>query len=296
MVMWDRKSLLSASQFSRADVEGIISLASRLRQKPERLCSGKILVNIFFESSTRTEKSFQAAMYRLGGSVISHKDAGSSREKGETKRDTIRILSSYADIAVIRDNESGKMEEYTKASGVPVISGGDGSNEHPTQMLTDAFTIKEEIGRLDNIKVAFIGDLKYGRTVHSLMRLLAKFSGNELFSISPASLALPEDMRSMGAGRYDISELKAALAETKPDVVYCTRIQKERLNGEQGSYVVDSQLLSVLPAHCRIMHPLPRINEMNVEIDTDMRVIPFIQAANGVPVRMAIIAAMLGAA
>ncbi|MBI4014351.1 MAG: aspartate carbamoyltransferase catalytic subunit [Candidatus Aenigmarchaeota archaeon] len=294
--MWDRKSLLSASQFSRSDVEEIISLASRLKQKPERLCSGKILANIFFEPSTRTEKSFQAAMYRLGGSVISHKDAGSSREKGETKKDTIRILSSYADIAVIRDNESGRMQEYTKAAGVPVISGGDGSNEHPTQMLTDAFTIKEEIGRLDNLKVAFIGDLKYGRTVHSLMQLLSKFSGNEIFSIAPASLSLPSDMKSMEAGRYDISQLREALAETKPDAVYCTRIQKERLNGEKGSYVVDSTLLSVLPPHCRIMHPLPRVNEMNVEIDADKRVIPFVQAANGVPVRMAIIAKMLGGA
>ncbi|MBI4019282.1 MAG: aspartate carbamoyltransferase [Candidatus Aenigmarchaeota archaeon] len=293
--MWDRNSLVSVTQLSRSDIEEILSVASSFVREPRELCKGKILANIFFEPSTRTEKSFQSAMYRLGGQVLTHKDAGSSREKGETKEDTIRILAGYADIAVIRDDEEGQIMRYAALAGVPAINAGDGSNEHPTQSLLDAFTIMQEHGRLENLRIAFLGDLKYGRTVHSLMKVLSLFPGNEMYSITPSSLTLPAEMRFIEAGHYDVENMEKALNEIKPDVVYCTRVQKERLKGEKGSYIMHREILEALPTTCRVLHPLPRSNEINADMDSDPRVIPFKQARNGVPVRMAVISMMLKA-
>lgn len=289
--MWDRLSLLSVDQISREDAEEIISLSSRMKASDS--CRGKILANIFFEPSTRTEKSFQSAMYRLGGQVITHRDIGSSREKGETKDDTIRVLASYADIAVIRDDEKGRMKEYSDMAGIPIINGGDGSNEHPTQTLLDMFTIKDEIGRLDNLKVVFIGDLKYSRSIHTIMKMLSKFSGNKLYTISPHELMLPEGMREIQAESYFIEQMKDALKRIQPEVIYCNRIQKERLQGEKGSYVIDNGILQILPGSSIIMNPLPRAGELSIEIDSDKRFVAFKQAGNGVAVRMALLSMML---
>ena len=292
--MWDRKSLASVAQLSRSDIEEILSVASSFAREPRESCKGGILANIFFEPSTRTEKSFQAAMYRLGGQVITHKDAGSSREKGETKEDTIRILAGYADIAVIRDNEEGKMQAYSKIAGVPVINAGDGSNEHPTQTLLDMFTIMEQTGRLDGLKVAFVGDMKYSRTIHSLMRSLSKFDGNELYSVHAEGLSAPEKMKSMFKGSYPVSRMKEVLKGISPDVVYCNRVQKERLKGEGAEcYTIDRDVMAVLPERCMIMDPLPRVGNISAEIDGDKRAAYFRQARNGVPVRMAVISMML---
>lgn len=294
--MWDRKSLLSASQFSRADVEEMISLASRFKQKTERLCNGKILANIFFEPSTRTEKSFQAAMYRLGGNVISHKDAGSSREKGETKNDTIRILSSYADIAVIRDSEEGKTQEYADIAGIPVINAGDGGNEHPSQMLLDAFTIKENVGRLDDLKVLFVGDMRHSRTIRSLIKILSKFRNNAMYGVHIGDSGISGDIEKLVKKVSPVSSLRGMIEELSPDVVYCNRIQKERLKGETASsYMIDGGVVEIMPENCILMDPLPRVGNMDPRIDSDSRAAYFKQAANGVPMRMAIIAEMLKA-
>jgi|SRR3989344_1491624 len=291
--MWDRKSLISVDQLSRSDIEKILSVADSLSGGPSDACKGKILANIFFEPSTRTEKSFQAAMYRLGGQVIAHKDSGSSREKGETKEDTIRVLSGYADIAVIRDDEEGKMARYAALAGVSVINAGDGSNEHPTQTLLDAFTILKERGRLDNLKIVFVGDLKYSRTIHSLMKTLSKFSGNRLYGIYPGPLSLPESMKPLVQSLHSVDEMKQALKEMQPDVIYSNRVQEERLHGEKANYLIDKSILEAIPEDCILMNPLPRAGELSVEIDSDKRVIPFKQAKNGIPVRMALLSMMI---
>ncbi len=296
--MWDKRSLISIDSLSRSDIEFILDASRRLepfsmKGKRLRVCEGEILANVFFEPSTRTDKSFQAAMYRLGGGVIAHKDAGSSREKGESKLDTLHTLQQYSDIMVIRDPEIDSVGRYADSVNIPLINAGDGSNEHPTQALLDLYTILKEVGRLENLSVVFAGDLKFGRTVHSLIKALRKFSGNRFFGVSPESLGMPYELMGGDCKEINFEEV----AGIKPDIVYATRIQKERMvswEGEKFSYEINMEVLNNLPPYTKIMHPLPRVNELNPEIDSDSRVIPFKQVKNGMIVRMAILAIMLG--
>jgi aspartate carbamoyltransferase catalytic subunit len=287
--------LISISSLSKDEIELILRCAELLEPfsgKGNKLdvCKGEILGLLFFEPSTRTEKSFQSAMYRLGGDVIVHKDAGSSREKGESKIDTIKVIEQYCDILVIRDTQLGSVSSYAGLSHIPVINAGDGAGEHPTQALLDLYTIKKEIGRLDNLRVVFTGDLKYGRTVHSLIKALRKFSGNMFYGTSPKPLGLSEELKGNDYEEIGIAEL----SQVQPDVIYATRIQKERLGYPASfSYEINNKILETLPSKTRIMHPLPRVDELNPEIDSDPRVVPFKQVRHGLTTRMAILALML---
>ncbi|MBI2971059.1 MAG: aspartate carbamoyltransferase [Candidatus Aenigmarchaeota archaeon] len=295
--MWDKKKLLTIDELSRKDIELILETSGILEPHASKgklqLCRGEILANVFFEPSTRTEKSFQAAMHRLGGDVIMHKDPGSSREKGESKLDTLRVLEQYSDIMAVRDPETYSLQQYAETLALPIINAGDGSNEHPTQALLDLYTVLKEKGSMENLSIVFTGDLKFGRTVHSLIKALRKFPGNRFFGISPETLELPVDLK---GGDYE-EILFEDMYGIRPDIVYATRIQKERMvswAGEKFSYEINNDVLRKLPSTARIMHPLPRVNELNPEIDSDPRVIPFKQVKYGMVVRMALLALMLG--
>ncbi len=294
--MWSKKDLISIDEISRQDIEFVLRCAKILEPLSGRgnklgMCRGEIATLAFFEPSTRTEKSFQSAMYTLGGDVILHKDTGSSREKGETKADTLRTLEQYSDIIVIRDPESNSVAHYADLLDVPVINAGDGSNEHPTQTLFDLYTIKKEVGRLEGLKILFIGDLRYGRTVHSLIKASRKFSGNTFFGISPETLSLPEQLKGNDFQETSMEEFPIL----EPDIIYATRIQKERIAGKEDfSYEINRKTLEALPQKTKIMHPLPRVGELNPEIDSDHRFLPFKQARCALQTRMAILALMLG--
>jgi len=290
--MWNKKNLLSVDQLSRADIEFILNCAKILEPLSGRgnklnICKGEILAEIFFEPSTRTEKSFQAAMYTLGGDVITHKNIGSSVEKGETKADTVKIMEQYSDIIAVRDPEELTVKKYADLVNIPLINAGDGSNEHPSQALLDLYTINKEIGKLDDITIVFMADLKYGRAVHSLIKALRKFSSNKIYGISPKGLELP------GIETISIEELK----KIRPDILYVTRIQRERIPPEEKdkfSFRVDSRVLNMLPNNTKVMHVMPRIDEMDPALDNDKRIILFKQARHGLHTRMAIISILMG--
>ncbi len=263
----------------------------------------RILATLFFEPSTRTRMSFESAMLRLGGSVISMADAkSSSAAKGESLGDTARIVSSYCDIIVTRHPEPGSAQTIAEAASVPVINAGAGHNEHPTQALTDLFCLRRHKKTLEGLRVGLCGDLKYGRTVHSLAPALARF-GCELVFISPPALAMPEEVTAEvqelgGAEPQATDDLAGALDGL--DMLYMTRIQQERLadpaDYEQykGVYVLDKKLMKKAPEDMLVLHPLPRVDEIAPEIDDDPRAVYFEQARGGVPVRMALIALLLG--
>lgn len=290
--MWDKKHLLDIESLSREDIEFIIKCTELLEPYSTKgnnldICKGEILINAFFEPSTRTEMSFATAMHALGGNVQSFKSGGSSIEKGENKEDTIRILEQYCDIIVIRDPGIGSVKNYARSVNIPIINAGDGSSGHPTQALMDLYTIKKEIGRLDDIKLVFMADLKYARTVHSLREAIEKFKNNKIYGIAPKGLE-SEDIE-----MTTIDELK----DIKPDVFYITRVQKERIPTEQRtnlSFRFDSKILDTLPTNTKVMHAMPRVDEMDLSLDNDPRVIPFKQARYGVQTRMAILALYLG--
>ncbi|MFH0832217.1 MAG: aspartate carbamoyltransferase [Candidatus Aenigmatarchaeota archaeon] len=292
--MWNRKDILSVDELSRKDIEFILDCAKILEPFSGRgnkldLCRGEILITAFFEPSTRTEMSFTTAMHTLGGDVQNFKPIGSSLEKGESKEDTVRILEQYCDILAIRDPGAGSVKKYADLVNVPVINAGDGSDQHPTQAMLDLYTIKKEFGRLDDLVIVFTGDLKFGRTVHSLIKALRKFNNNRFFGISPKGLEMPEYLKNGDYTEIDI------VGDLDPDVIYATRIQKERMPaGSDFKYEINKKFLDLLPAKTRIMHPLPRVGELNPEIDDDPRFIPFKQARHGVHVRMAILAILLG--
>ncbi|GAC1483345.1 MAG: aspartate carbamoyltransferase [Candidatus Dormibacteria bacterium] len=260
---------------------------------------GRILATVFYEPSTRTRFSFESAMLRLGGQVISAESAAkaSSASKGESLEDTIRIIGAYADGIVLRHSETGAAERAAAVAEVPVVNAGDGTGQHPTQALLDLYTIKKELGRLDRLRVGMVGDLRHGRTVRSLALLLAMFPGNELTLVSPASLAMGEDVLSALASRgVRYSEIDR-LGDVVPrlDVLYQTRIQAERFPSDaeyehhRGVYVVDQELMRRLPDHAILMHPLPRVGEIDVAVDADPRAAYFRQAKNGLVVRMAVL-------
>ena len=304
-----RKHILSVKQFTRSDVEYIFTIAEEMRTMVERvgtfdLLKGKVLANLFYEPSTRTASSFTAAMERLGGSVIPINEVRySSVSKGESLPDTVRTLECYADVIVLRHNETGAAKTASEFLRKPLINAGDGAGEHPTQALLDLFTIKEEIGSIDGLTITMLGDLKYGRTVHSLSRLLTMFKVKVRY-VSPEILRVPEHLRQeLKEGELNFTEhtnLDEVLAET--DVLYVTRVQKERFtdmteyDSVKGAYVITPETMAGAKQRMVLMHPLPRVGEITMDVDADPRAAYFRQMEYGMYVRMALLAMVLGKA
>jgi aspartate carbamoyltransferase len=307
---WYGKDILSVNQFSREDLEYIFAVAHEMRTMVERvgtfdLLKGKILANLFYEPSTRTSSSFTSAMERLGGSVIPINEVKySSVTKGESLVDTVRTLECYADVIVLRHPETGSAAVAAKAARKPVINAGDGTGEHPTQALLDTFTIREELGRLDKLNVTMLGDLKYGRTVHSLARLLTRFDDIRLDYVAPDILRMPREvMEEVGARKVPQTEHESlAKALPKTDVLYVTRVQKERFEDPaayenvKGVYVIDPGVMKAAKQDMIVMHPLPRVTEISMDFDDDPRAAYFRQMEYGLYVRMALLAIVLGKA
>jgi aspartate carbamoyltransferase len=303
------KDILSVRQFSRQDLNYIFGVAHEMREMVARvgtfdLLKGKILANLFYEPSTRTSSSFTSAMERLGGSVIPINEVSySSVTKGESLPDTVRTLECYADIIVLRHPEVGASTLAAKYARKPIINAGDGVGEHPTQALLDLFTIVEELGRVDGLTVTMLGDLKYGRTVHSLARLLSLYSVR-LNYVSPDILRMPkeiiEELNELGAQQAEFKTLDYVLPET--DVLYVTRVQKERFEdpsdyvGVRDAYIIGPETLLTAKEQMIIMHPLPRVGEISMEIDDDPRAAYFRQMEYGLYVRMALLAMIFGKA
>jgi aspartate carbamoyltransferase len=306
---WYGKDILSVKQFTRTDLEYVFAVAHEMRVMVERvgtfdLLKGKILANIFYEPSTRTSSSFIAAMQRLGGSVVSINEVRySSVAKGESLPDTIKTLECYADVIVIRHPEVGSAAIAAEAARKPVINAGDGVGEHPTQALLDAFTLHEELGQMDNLTVTMLGDLKYGRTVHSLSRLLSLYNAR-LHYVSPDILRMPPEiiaeLRDKGIAQAEHRTLDKILPET--DVLYVTRVQRERFESAEvydsvkAAYVVGAELMKKAKERMIVLHPLPRVNEISVDFDGDPRAAYFRQMEYGLYVRMALLAMVLGKA
>ena len=308
---WYGKDIISVKQFKREDLEYVFGVAHEMRGMVERvgtfdLLKGKILANLFYEPSTRTSSSFTAAMERLGGSVIPINEVRySSVTKGESLPDTVRTLESYADVIVLRHPETGSAAIAAQAARKPVINAGDGVGEHPTQALLDTFTIFEELGagRIDGLTVTMLGDLKYGRTVHSLARLLSLYKV-KLNYVSPDILRTPKEVMDEVAAKKipqaEFSSLEKILPET--DVLYVTRVQKERFEDPadyekvKGAYVIDPAIMKSAKKDMIVMHPLPRVGEISVDFDDDPRAAYFRQMEYGLYVRMALLAMVLGKA
>lgn len=293
--------MISIGDLSRQDLEWILQIAQKLDRNPEPdLLKGSILATCFFEPSTRTRLSFETAMLRGGGSVIGFSDAAStSAKKGESLLDTMRVIGSYADIIAIRHPQEGSARLAADATDKPVINAGDGANQHPTQTLVDLYSIIATQGRIESLHIGIAGDLKFGRTVHSLCQALAHF-GVRLYFLSPESLTLPDSTR-QGIKKRGIkfsfhNELEEVLP--KLDLLYMTRIQKERFSmlGEpfENPCILRKMHLENVKPNFRILHPLPRVDEIEVAIDETPYAYYFQQAAHGVPVRMALLALLLG--
>ena len=301
--------ILAVAQFTQTDLVYVFSVAEEMRTMVERvgtfdLLKGKILANVFYEPSTRTSSSFTAAMERLGGSVIPISEVKfSSVAKGESLIDTVRTLQCYSDVIVLRHPETGAAATAARYLRKPLINAGDGTGEHPTQALLDLFTIQEELGRLEGLTVTLLGDLKYGRTVHSLARLLRLY-GARLNYVAPEILRMPQavidELNQAGVEQHEYAGLNEVLGQT--DVLYVTRVQKERFENPQDyesvkdAYVITPKILERAKSHMVLMHPLPRVNEISVEVDDDPRAAYFRQMEYGLYVRMALLAMVLGKA
>ncbi len=303
------KDILSVAQFDRDDLRYIFAVAEAMRTMVAHigtfdLLKGKILANLFYEPSTRTSSSFIAAMERLGGSVIAINEVRySSVAKGESLPDTVRTLECYADVIVLRHPQTGAAEIAAQAARKPIINAGDGIGEHPTQALLDLFTIQEELGRIDGLTVTMLGDLKYGRTVHSLARLLSLFDV-KLNYVSPEVLRMPsalmEEIAAKGIPQCETPHLDEVIG--KSDVLYVTRVQKERFEDLElyervkDYYVITPETMRRAKPHMALMHPLPRVGEISPAVDDDPRAAYFRQMEYGMYVRMALLAMVLGKA
>lgn len=303
------QDILSVSQFSRDNLDYIFGVAHEMQVLVERfgsadLLQGKILANLFYEPSTRTSSSFMAAMLRLGGQIIPINNVQySSVTKGESLPDTVRTLECYADVIVLRHPEVGAAATAAHYATKPIINAGDGVGEHPTQALLDIFTIVQELERLDGLRVAMVGDLKYGRTVHSLTKLLSNYNVEFVF-VNPDILPMPADVlqvvENKGLSFQQTTDVHAVISDV--DVLYVTRVQKERFTDMaqydrvKDHYVVDEELMTHAKERMVVMHPLPRLNEISYAIDTDPRAAYFRQMRNGMFIRMALLAAVLGKA
>ncbi|MCA9863001.1 MAG: aspartate carbamoyltransferase [Thermomicrobiales bacterium] len=297
---------MDVGQFDRPGIESLFAAADRMRDMPRFSAplAGLTLATIFYEPSTRTRLSFETAMHRLGGNVISTENARefSSAIKGETVEDTIRIVNGYADAIVIRHYEQGAAHRAASVSAVPILNAGDGPGEHPTQALLDLYTIGHELGRIDNLKVALVGDLRFGRTARSLARMLKLTTGAEIVFVSPPAVPMGEDVRrelaAAGIPFHDEPDLDAVLPHV--DVVYQTRVQKERFptpeeyEAVRGQYVIDARSMALLAPGAIVLHPLPRVDEITTDVDSDPRAAYFRQAHNGVYIRMALLEHVLG--
>lgn len=297
-----QKHIISISDLTRPELELVVQTASRLKAEPRNdLLCNKLVASCFFEASTRTRLSFETAAQRLGGSVIGFADAGNTSlaKKGETLADSVRIITSYTDAFVIRHPQEGAARLAAEFSRVPVINAGDGSNQHPTQTLLDLFTLYETQGTLDGLKVAFVGDLKYGRTVHSLAQALSLF-GARLYFVSPEMLAMPdyicEELEERGI-EYSIHEqLEEIIPEL--DILYMTRVQKERFDETEykhiaAKYILTTDTLQEAKPNLKILHPLPRVDEIHIDVDSTPYAYYFEQAENGVYARQALLALVL---
>ena len=300
------RHLISPLDFSVEETEQLLSLASDIeknRPKYAHVCDGRILATMFFEPSTRTRLSFESAMQRLGGSVLGVSSAASSSAaKGESVSDTIRMISCYADICAIRHPKEGAAYVAASKSSIPVINAGDGGHQHPTQTLTDLLTIRSLKGRLGGMTVGLCGDLKFGRTVHSLIHALVRYPGIRFVLISPPELRVPDYIREsvLDANHIEYREttnLDDAMSEL--DILYMTRVQKERFFNEEDyirmkdSYILEAEKMKLAKPDMYVLHPLPRVNEIAVEVDDDPRAAYFKQAQYGVYVRMALIMTLL---
>ncbi len=305
--MLKNRSLVSIDDVDDNDLEEIMRVSDSMNSalqagKKISIMDGKIMATLFYEASTRTRLSFESAMNRLGGSVITVADASaSSVSKGETLADTVRMAASYSDIIVIRHPLEGAARLASKFSSKPIINAGDGSGQHPTQTILDLFTIRKELGKIDGKTIALVGDLRYGRTVHSLILALSRFDVN-IILVSPSSLRIPDHFLARlpkGTRVVVQDDLERVIPEA--DVFYVTRIQKERFSDQNeykkliGSYSFDLQTVEKMKKNSIIMHPLPRIDEIKPEVDFTDRAKYFRQAAYGVPVRMALISQILEA-
>ena len=296
------RSLIRVDDFSAAEIQHVLNVAGRMQEKitsRQTLLAGRILATAFFEPSTRTRLSFESAMQRLGGGVIGFADAStSSAVKGETLADTARIIESYADVIVMRHPLEGSAKVAADYATKPIINAGDGGHQHPTQTLTDLFTIQRARGEINGVHIGLCGDLRFGRTVHSLLSALRHYQV-KVTCIAPESLQLPERYRPEGATLERVEQVEGVLPEL--DVLYVTRIQRERFpdaseyEAVKGSYVIDAHLLERSKPELLVMHPLPRVDEIAYNVDPDRRAAYFGQARYGVPVRMALLALLLGA-
>lgn len=300
------RHLINSEDFSIEEIDSIISLAQNIISSPKRfsnICQGKLLGTLFFEPSTRTRLSFEAAMKRLGGEVIGFADgASSSAAKGESLVDTVQTVASYADILVMRHPKEGSSHLASASLRVPMINAGDGGHQHPTQTLTDLLTITESKGKTHGLKIGFCGDLKFGRTVHSLVRAMARYPDNEFVFISPKELHIPNHIKIVlekeGVIFQEIERLEEVINNL--DVLYMTRVQKERFFNEadyvrlKDSYILDKKKLKDAKEDLAILHPLPRVNEIHPEVDSDPRALYFKQMSYGMYARMALIIELLG--
>jgi len=300
------KHLIDILDLSLEEIASLIETAQDIIARPAKYaecCHGKKLATLFFEPSTRTRLSFEAAMYELGGNVLGFSEANSSSAaKGESVADTVRTVSCYADIIAMRHPKEGAPLVASMHSGVPIINAGDGGHNHPTQTLTDLLTITREKGRLDNLTVGLVGDLKFGRTVHSLIGALSRYSGIKFVMISPEELKIPEYIKhdtldKKGIPYYETTSLEEAMAEL--DILYMTRVQRERFFNEadyirlKDSYVLTPEKLVTAKSDLAILHPLPRVNEISTAVDADPRACYFRQVLNGKFIRMALILKLL---
>lgn len=297
-----QKNIISIADLSRSELELILETAHSLKQTPQpELLKNKVIASCFFEASTRTRLSFETAVQRLGGSVIGFDSGGNTSlaQKGETLADSVKIIASYADAFFMRHPQEGAARLASEFTKVPVINGGDGSNQHPTQTLLDLFTIYETQATLDNLNIAFVGDLKYGRTVHSLAQALSLFNCNFYF-ISPEALAMPDYIIEELNERNINFSLHSSIEEVVDDldILYMTRVQKERFDETEyqhmkSAFLLNANMLDNVRDNLKVLHPLPRVDEINIDVDDTPYAYYFQQAQNGVYARQALLALLL---
>lgn len=302
-MVFNGRDIISIRDFDKKELDHIIQIAFNVKKnKYPNALKGKVLANLFFEPSTRTRLSFESAMISLGGKLFGFADSSTtSVQKGETLKDTIKIISGYCDVIVMRHPLEGAARLAAEVADIPVINAGDGANQHPTQTLLDLFTIKEKFNKIEGLNIGLLGDLKYGRTVHSLSMALSYYK-SDLFFVSPKSLTMPDYLKLYLDNKkikYQETDKLETVAD-KLDILYVTRIQKERFGDLEeyqrvaGSYQITLDVLKLMNKNVKIMHPLPRVDEIHPDIDKTKNAIYFEQAHNGIPVRQAILGLVTG--
>ena len=297
------RSLISIYDYTPEEICHILDIAEDFeKNRLQNLLNGRVIASLFFEPSTRTRLSFETAIQLLGGNVIGFSStAGTSLQKGESLKDTIMMVASYADLIVMRNPVDGSARYASEVSNVPIINAGDGSNQHPTQCLLDLYSIRKTQGTLENLEITMVGDLKYGRTVHSLVQAMCNFKAKFNF-VSPAELKMPSTIiqyiKNAGLEYHEYTELDEVIPHS--DIIYMTRVQRERFPDPleyekvKNSYILRNEMLDNSKPNCRILHPLPRVNEIHTDVDANPKAYYFQQAQNGLFVRQALIAAILG--